>query len=129
MTNGNYSRFGGHFGRFCGHLEYPLAPEVAMLSKREFEQYDAANPEVWAYFETFALEAAHCREHFSADAVLHRVRWETAIIGGDDGFKCNNNWTAFYARKFEEKYPQHAGFFRTRRQKSLTEETDVDAAE
>jgi hypothetical protein len=35
----------------------------------------------------------------------------------DDGsFKLNNNYHAFYARSFMEIYPEHDGFFRTRRQ-------------
>jgi hypothetical protein len=82
----------------------------------KFAEIDAANPDVWRLFERFTFELIRRRfSHYSADAVLHRVRWETSsAIDDASSFKINNNWSAFYARKFHAKYPKYEGFFRLR---------------
>lgn len=82
---------------------------------RRFAEFDGLNPVVWTLFQRFTNELVLAGfEHYSADAVLHRVRWETAIGMGDRGFKINNNFTPYYARKYHQKYPARAGFFRLR---------------
>jgi hypothetical protein len=53
----------------------------------------------------------------SADAVFHIMRWERSGERKLDGFKVNNNYTSFFARRFEEENPQHEGFFRKRKSK------------
>ena len=60
-----------------------------------------------------AMEAGY--QHYSADAILHRIRWHMNIDKGDREFKCNNNWTAELARWFHEQYPEHGEFFRLRK--------------
>jgi hypothetical protein len=83
---------------------------------RRFAEFDALNPMVWTLFQRFTNELiAAGFSHYSADAVLHRVRWETAVGMQHQGFKLNNNFTPYYARKYHQKYPNHAGFFRLRR--------------
>lgn len=81
-----------------------------------FAMIDAQNPEVWRLFEQFAFERMRRGfSHYSADAILHRVRWETAApLDDQSGLKINNNWSAFYARKFAKHHPKHAAFFRLR---------------
>jgi hypothetical protein len=83
---------------------------------RRFAEIDLANPIVWAMFERFTFEMIRRGfQHYSADAVLHRVRWETAMpLEDDSSFKINNNWSCCYARKFRDRYPAHAEFFRLR---------------
>lgn len=81
---------------------------------REFEAFHRDNPQVYALFVRFALQAAGRRSHFGAKAVFERMRWHAAFDVTGDEFKVNNNYTAFYARLFERDYPQHAGFFRQR---------------
>jgi len=84
--------------------------------KISFEQYDLHNPRVWELFKQFtfeAISAGHTR--FSADSILHRIRWETSIITNDAHFKINNNFSADYARKFMAEYPQHNQFFELRK--------------
>lgn len=66
-------------------------------------------------FERFALEViASGRRHYSARAILHRIRWYENIERRRDDFKCNNNWTPALSRWFMAKYPKHDGFFETR---------------
>lgn len=83
---------------------------------RTFAEVDAANPQVWRLFEQFAFQMIRRGfTHYSADAVLHRVRWETATpLEDQSGFKINNNWSCYYARKFIKLHPKHAQFFRLR---------------
>ena len=59
-------------------------------------------------------------------AVIFEVIRHMKNMGGDGVtcFKLNNNYRAFYARAFHKKFPQHEGFFRTRKQTS----SDQDAS-
>jgi hypothetical protein len=80
----------------------------------KFEKYHSANPEIWQQFKdaTFALIKVG-RKHFSADAILHSIRFNTAIRGGSD-FKINNNYSSMYSRMFTANFPEHKEFFEQR---------------
>lgn len=70
---------------------------------------------IFTLFERFALNVINVgRKRYSADAILHRIRWHYQIERGDDSFKCNNDWTSELSRWFMEKHPEHLGFFETR---------------
>ena len=84
-------------------------------------KFHAEHPDVWQLFCKFTYELiGRGFQHHSADAVMHRVRWETAA--GDDtncaDFKISNSHIAFYARWFMEAHPQYDGFFRLKFQPS-----------
>jgi hypothetical protein len=91
--------------------------------QEQFEAFHRDNPLVWVWFKSFANRAVHAGKvsHYSADAILHRIRWyvdiETTGAGEADGkpLKINNNYAACYARLYAQTYPQHAGFFRMRK--------------
>jgi hypothetical protein len=85
--------------------------------RKDFEDFDAANPLVWELFKKFTFQAIGVgRSTFSARVILGRIRWETAIeTNSGDGLKINDHHSPYYSRKFMSSYPQHAGFFRTRR--------------
>lgn len=88
------------------------APDRIELAARWFVE---ENPHVWALFVRFTFELIRAgREHYSADAVFHRIRWHTAIETNDAEFKVNNNHAACFARWFDATYPEHVGFFRMR---------------
>jgi hypothetical protein len=73
-------------------------------------------------FESLSLrvhENGHKR--YSADAILHRIRWHYHIERGDTAFKANNNWTAPLARWFLANHPEAPGFFETRERISQDE--------
>src|SRR5210317_906386 len=82
--------------------------------------FDAAHPEVWVLFRKFTFERIYQGfQHYSAKNVWERIRWETDKPDHEEGqFKLNNNYTAYYARKFMRMYPEHDGFFRIRKQPS-----------
>jgi hypothetical protein len=93
------------------------------MTPEQFAALDAAHPKVWRLFERFAFERMSCGfERYSADAILHRIRWETDAAHGSAP-KINNDAAAFYARKFRERHPDRAAFFRTR-----TSKADVETA-
>lgn len=82
-----------------------------------FAEFDAENPDVYRLFVRFAHEAlAAGYQHFSAHGILHRIRWETGVVTRDRTaeWKCNNNYSAFYARKLVAEDPSFKGFFRNR---------------
>lgn len=80
--------------------------------------FHAENPEVYELFLKFAKEALLIgHKRYSADAVMHRVRWETnASWFGDRNrdFKINNNHVSWYARKLMSEDSRFQGFFRLR---------------
>ena len=53
-------------------------------------------------------------EHYSARAILHRIRWHKHVDVGDRSFKCNNNWTPALARWFMAIHPEMGDFFHIR---------------
>lgn len=84
-----------------------------------FENFHHANPSVWQFFKSYTFDVVNSgRKHYSADAICHRIRWYKSIEEGDGEFKINNNFTAYYARMFDEEFPKHKGFFRNRRRAS-----------
>lgn len=86
----------------------------------QVREWHRENPEVWRLFCKFTFQLIERGfEHYSAQGVWERIRWETAEASTDGStWKANNNYCAFYARAFMRKYPQYDGFFRTRRQAS-----------
>lgn len=71
--------------------------------------------EVCALFEKVALDlVAGGFEHYSADAVLHRIRWEANVERGNRDFKVNNDHAAPLARWFMKRHPEARGFFELR---------------
>jgi len=86
-----------------------------------FKTFHLANPAVWTLFQRFTFDAINAgRENYSAYAIFERIRWHTEIDTRDqDGLKLNNNFRPYYSRMFHVAYPQHNGFFPTRKQTSV----------
>ena len=85
--------------------------------RREFDEFDAANPDVWKMFVRFAQDAIRAgHTSLSASLIVERIRWETQIVtrSSADDFKVNNNHRAYYARKFNALYSSSGGKFSTR---------------
>jgi hypothetical protein len=85
--------------------------------QQRFEAFDAAFPGVFVLFRRFARELrAIGRKRYSADAILHRIRWEFAI-NPDRAFddrKINNDFSSRYARKLADEEPAFEEFFEFR---------------
>lgn len=86
--------------------------------------------EVCDKFEQIALElkSDHHFKRYSADAILHRIRWFFQIERGRRGFKCNNNWTSGLARWFLSSHPELPKFFELREKTGKATEW-IDAEE
>jgi len=95
-----------------------VGPVKTKLQK-EFESFHTNNPHVYVLFKKYTFEAINRGfQHYSSDAVLHRIRWHTSVETDDpEGFKINNNHTAYYARMFMAEFPRYTGFFRNRKVK------------
>lgn len=86
--------------------------------EKRFAEFHAAHPQVWQHFERFCFEVlARGYRRYSADAVMHRVRWETSS-GAKSGLKINNNFVSYYARLWRRTHPQHRSLFAVRRSKA-----------
>ena len=83
-------------------------------TKENFEKHHIENPEIYDMFCKFSKEMASVRKHYSAKAIFHRMRWETAISEKNSEFKISDGWISHYARKFLDEHPEYSTFFRTR---------------
>lgn len=87
--------------------------EATPSIQERFEKYDEQHPEVWGLFVEFA-EAALCagRLHYSARAIIHRIRWEREVDQREEEeFKISNLWSSRYARKLIGTDPNRWGEF------------------
>ena len=88
-------------------------------SLTDFERFHQAHPDIYKLFKQFAFEKIVMGfKHYSADAVLHAVRWHCDVSTTNQAPKINNNYTAFYARMFHKDFPEYDGFFETRKSKA-----------
>ncbi len=88
------------------------------------QDFHRQHPKVWTLFVKFTHEMiARGFNHYSAQAIFERIRWETdeADVDGRSSFKINNNHISIYARWYMATFPQHRGFFRIRK---MTSEND-----
>lgn len=93
-----------------GTAEAPTNPIEA-----RFWEMHAENPRVYQLFDKFAWMLIHRGyQHHSADAVLHRIRWASAVEMEGDEFKINDHFSAYYARLWMRNNPDNRGFFRLR---------------
>ena len=73
--------------------------------KAKFKIYHEENPHVYEGFEKYAKQLANTKVSvLSANRIYERMRWESDI-SGNDLFKLNNNYKAYYARLFMYKHP------------------------
>lgn len=89
--------------------------EQARWSPRQPEPPEGVPTDVAVLFDRLALEIIKLgHKRYSADAILHRIRWHYHIEKGDLDFKCNNNWTSKLSRWFLARHPTHSQFFEIR---------------
>lgn len=87
------------------------------IQDEKFPLYHLENPHIYEAFKKYTFEAIdRGRLYFSSEAVINRIRWDS-LISGNDKYKINNNYKAFYSRMFMNEYPAFKGFFSTRKSK------------
>ena len=103
-----------------------MAQDPAITQAR-FDTFDANHPEVWHYFVQFAkqlLDAGQTRG--SAEQIIQRIRWEIDVNKKrDEGFKINNYFRSYYAKKLKATDPQFATFFETRTRRKVVYPMEV----
>lgn len=83
-----------------------------------FEIFDSENPQVWIEFKRIALGLIDRGvKHFGSKAIFEIIRYFRVMKTNDPDYKLNNNWTAHFARKFINIYPEYEGFFEVRERK------------
>lgn len=65
-----------------------------------FPAYLRENWPLWLAFVRYADRMRSRRAHYSADAILHVIRFETDLAERAPTFKVNNNWSADLARLY-----------------------------
>lgn len=89
-----------------------------MTRKQAWWEWHKQNPHVYELFKRFTFQAIRCgHKRCSAWLIVNRIRWETAIETSGCDFKISNDFIAYYARLFMAHYPEHEGFFVTKRMK------------
>ena len=76
--------------------------------RREVEAFHVEHPRVWELFKQFTFDRIERGfEHYGAKSIWERIRWETdqAQVDQAVSFKLNNNYPAFYARRFMVAFP------------------------
>jgi hypothetical protein len=104
-------------GLFVGTT--PALDSLQHKNKAAFEEYHAANPQVYRRLraKAFALLATGKRK-YGINTLIEVLRWEHDMsIDTTDEFKINNNHAPFYARLLMETNPELEGFFNLRDQK------------
>lgn len=101
-------------------MEQPLLFEnLDTPSYKAFIDYHKANPKIYEFFRRYALKAIEKgHKKLSAEFLVNVIRWETPIKAGDDDFKINNNYKAYYSRLFMREFPQYSTFFDIRSSKA-----------
>lgn len=95
-----------------------LIPEIykgidsATLSA--WQKYQRENPGIWQAFKKYAFEIKEAGvNRYGAKSIMERVRWHIALKTKGE-FKINNDFTALYARKLINNYPEFGSFFELR---------------
>lgn len=84
-------------------------------------------PDVCLYFEKLALDLIRDgHKRYSADGILHQIRWHWTVVRCDRGFKVNNDYAAPLARWFLARNPSAKGFFALRIAKPVQPRAYVD---
>lgn len=84
------------------------------MAKLTFNEYLERNPRLYKEFVHYTYQMISAgQSKIGSKAIFERIRWEAKIERNDE-FKINNNYTADFARKFEQDFPHFEGIFEKR---------------
>ena len=84
--------------------------------KRKWWSFHKENLEIYKLVERFTFAIINRGfKNYSINSIFERIRWHTDVETTGTEFKLSNNHRAYYARYFMHNYPEHMGFFRTKR--------------
>ena len=94
--------------RFMAEGADPIAVDI-------FFEVAKARIDIWREFERLALRVWETgRRKYSAQTIMHVIRWNSDIERGQEEFDINNNYIAYYSRMLMYQYPEAVGFFEIR---------------
>ena len=83
--------------------------------KRDYRRFKKENPIVYKKFKKYAKQLfRNGRRRYSADAIVHFIRYEQDFTTRGDRFKINNNHVAYLARDLVREDKRFKGFFEKR---------------
>lgn len=99
--------------------ETVIQSELFVMGKsnyKNFLHFHTKFPVVYLLFEKFAMQLLQAgKKKLGSKMIMERIRWEISLEARDDeGFKINNNYTAYYSRHFVKLHPQHEDKFEFR---------------
>lgn len=87
--------------------------------EQAFERFDRDNPEVYRLFRQLTFRAINAgKKKTSSKMIVNVLRWEFYLKTVGDEFKINDAFTAHYARKFINDFPEFNHIFELRRLRS-----------
>ncbi len=88
-----------------------------------FEEFDLANPALYARFRQIALLLIrNGKTRYSSKTIVCVMRYEHDLeVAGDTEFKINDVVTSRYARKFIAEFPEYGEFFELRELRAARE--------
>jgi hypothetical protein len=82
----------------------------------KFTKFHMGHPKVWICFKELAFTAmGKGYDNWSSNGIFEVIRWNTKLGDETDTIRLLNEFRAYYSRMFEAVYPEHKGFFRTRK--------------
>ena len=83
---------------------------------KNFLHFHIKHPQVYLLFEKFAIQLIGSgKTKLGSKMIMERIRWEISTgAKDDDGFKINNNYTAYYSREFIKNHPEYTDHFEFR---------------
>jgi hypothetical protein len=84
-----------------------------------FKIFHRENPHVFEHFCRFAFQVIKAgKKRYSADAILHQIRWHVDIETRGDLVKVNNDFARCFGDLFCATYPVHSDLFERRKRTS-----------
>lgn len=108
-----------------GPVKNSIGPQLGLFDggnmHEQFLNFHQQFPQVYVLFERFALRLLRMgHKKIGSKMIIERIRWEVATGSRDvDGFKINNNYTAYYARMFMDNNKEYKDCFETRTIKNI----------
>jgi len=90
--------------------------DMPMDMAEGFEHFHSANPDVFSTLVTRTRTlVARGHKRVGIAMLFETMRWDHMLrTSGNEPFKLNNNYRAFYSRLIEQTYPELGGVFTKR---------------
>ena len=87
-----------------------------MKTKEEFNKFHEENPNVYTMFKYFTNKVVSAGlKKCSVELIWNQIRWYATIeVKTLDPFKLNNDYKAWYSRKYMSENPDRSDLFNTR---------------